>query len=92
MFIETKKITAQYVRKSKSGVEHSYSRIKTLAIFKCDNCDIQFDRELGKMDHRRISNEYFHVCPNCNPKKFAQNKGVERRTMWDLPVDSDRKI
>lgn len=92
MFIETKKITAQYFRKSKSGIEHTYSRIKTLAVFICDNCNLPFDRELGKMDHRRLSNEYFHVCPNCNPKQFAQRQGVERRILWNLPADSDRKI
>ena len=92
MFIETKKVTAQYNRKSKSGIDHRYSRIKTLAVFRCDNCKSLFEREQGKMDHRRISNEYVHVCPNCNPKQFAQKQGVERRTLWNLPVDSDRKI
>lgn len=92
MFVETKKVTAQYSRKSKSGVEHNYSRIKTLAVFRCDNCYIEFDRELGKMDHRRLNNNSVHVCPNCNPKQFAQKQGVERRALWNLPVDSDRKI
>ena len=92
MFIETKKITAQYSRKSKSGVTHIYSRIKTLAMFNCDNCNLPFNRELGKMDHRRLNNNYFHVCPNCNPKQFAQKQGVERRTLWNLPADSDIKI
>lgn len=92
MFIETKKITAQYIRNSKSGIKHSYSRTKTLAIFQCDSCYTEFSRELGKIDHRRLNNEYFHVCPTCNQKQFAQKQGVERRTLWNLPVDSDRKI
>lgn len=92
MFIETKKVTIQYSRKSKLGIEHSYSRIKTVVVFNCDNCNLSFNRELGKMDHRRLSNEYLHVCPECNQKQFAQKQGVERRALWNLPVDSDRKI
>jgi hypothetical protein len=92
MFIETKKITNQYTRKSKSNLNHTYRRSKTLAILVCDQCDQQFERELGKMDYRRLNNNYFHVCPNCNPKQFAQKKSTERRTLWNLPVDSDKKI
>ena len=92
MFIETKQLVTQYTRKSKSGINHTYSRRKTLAVFVCDNCSLQFTREIGRIDHRRLSNDYFHVCPNCNPKQFAQKQGVERRTLWNLPVDSDRKI
>ena len=92
MFIGTTKITAHYSRKSKSGTEHTYFRIKTLAVFICDKCYTEFNRDLGKMDHRRLNNEYFHVCPNCNPKQFAQEQGVERRKLWNTPVDSDRKI
>ena len=33
-----------------------------------------------------------HVCPSCNPKQFAQAKGVERRRLWNIPVDSDIKL
>jgi hypothetical protein len=29
---------------------------------------------------------------NCDPKKFAQSKGVERRKFWDMPIDSDIDI
>jgi hypothetical protein len=28
------------------------------------------------------------VCPTCDPKRFAQKKGVEKRKKLDLPVDS----
>lgn len=92
MFLETKKISIQYTRKSSLGVEHTYSRIKTLAVLRCNSCLSVFERELGKMDHRRTSTEYQHVCPNCNPKHFAQARGVENRRLWNLPVDSDIKI
>jgi hypothetical protein len=27
------------------------------------------------------------VCPTCDPKRFAQKKGVEKRKKLDLPVD-----
>ena len=92
MFIETKKITAQYPRTSRLGVIHSYGRTRTVVTFQCDSCGILFNRDLGKIDHRRLSNVYFHVCPNCNPKQFAQKRGVERRTIWNLTADSDKDI
>jgi hypothetical protein len=44
------------------------------------------------MDHKRLSNIYFHVCSNCNAKQFAQRKGVEKRKFWDLSVDNDIDI
>jgi len=92
MFIETKKLSFIHTRISKLGITHAYSRIKTIAVFQCDNCNNMFDRNLGDMDHRRISNRYFHVCSNCNAKQFAQKKGVERRQIWNLPANSDIDI
>jgi hypothetical protein len=92
MFIEIKKVTSQYTRNSRLGQSHTYLRTKTIVLFLCDNCDQQFERDLGKMDHRRTSNKYYHVCPKCNPKQFAQKKGVERRLIWDLPVNSELDI
>jgi hypothetical protein len=92
MFLSTKKITVQYIRKSNLGVEHSYSRTKTIAVFECNCCKSVFERALGKMDHRRVSNDYQHVCANCNPKQFAQARGVENRRLWNISVDSDLKI
>lgn len=92
MFLETKKISIQYTRKSSLGVEHTYSRTKTVAVLECNSCLSKFERDIGKMDHRRINSEYQHVCPNCNPKQFAQARGVENRRLWNLPVDSDLKI
>jgi len=40
------------------------------------------------MDHRRLSNNYFHVCALCDAKKFAQRKGVERKQIWDMPAST----
>ena len=92
MFIETKKIKTQYTKVSKLKNAHSYSRTKTVAVLQCDNCQSLFEREQGNMDPRRISDHFYHVCANCNPKQFAQKKGVERRQLWNISVDSDLKI
>lgn len=92
MFLETKKSITQHTRLSKLGTEHAYSRTKTVAVFQCDSCSAGFERDVGKMDYRRLNNRYFHVCPNCNPKQFAQKKSVERRTIWNISVDSDIDI
>jgi hypothetical protein len=92
MFIETKKIKTQYTKVSKLKNAHPYSRVKTVAVLQCDNCQSLFERDQGKMDRRRVSTEYVHVCSKCNPKQYAQKKGVERRQLWNLPVDSDLKI
>lgn len=92
MIIETKRVTTQYKRDSKLKNAHPYSRTKTVIVIQCDNCKSLFERLQGTMDRKRINNDYFHVCPNCNPKQFAQQKGVDRRTIWNLPVNSDLKI
>lgn len=92
MIIETKKIPVKHTRVSKLGVEHPYLRLKTVVVIRCDNCDDQFERDLSKMDHRRLNNSYFHVCPNCDSKRFAQKKGAERRSLWDSTVDKDIDI
>ena len=81
-----------HVRKSKLGHEHNYKRSKTIVIFRCDNCDSEFTRERGKMDPKRLSNNYFHVCNNCDAKTFAQKKGVERKQVWNLHASSDIPI
>jgi hypothetical protein len=44
------------------------------------------------MDPKRISNNYFHVCANCDPKKFAQRKGVEQKKIWNMPAGVDLPI
>jgi ABC-type ATPase with predicted acetyltransferase domain len=89
MFLKKKIVNNQYSRFSKLGVEHHYLRKKIVAIFRCDNCDELFERDLKKIDHRRLSNNYFHCCGNCDVKRFAQRKGVERKTIWNMPASID---
>ncbi len=88
MFLGLETILTEYRRLSKNGNEHSYQRRKTLALFRCDNCDSDFKRELKKIDRKRLNNNYFHCCPNCDAKRFAQRKGVEQKKIWDLPAST----
>jgi len=88
MFIKTEIQENQYSRRSKCGEDHSYSRKKTVAVFRCDNCDTEFNRDLKHVDRKRLSNNYFHVCSNCDAKRFAQRKGVEQKKIWDLPAST----
>ena len=88
MFIKTEKHIVEYTRPSKHGVLHTYTRSKTMIVLRCDNCDCIFVRDLKHMNRKRLSNNYFHVCSNCDPKRFAQRKGVEQKKIWDLPAST----
>ena len=92
MFIREFKSQTRHVRKSKTGKEHTYSRDVTLVVMRCDNCNTEFERPRGSMDPKRISNNYFHVCKNCDAKKFAQKMGVTKKNIWDMPASSDLDI
>lgn len=92
MFIEIRTIRIEYTRPSKSGKPHAYYRNRNIAVLKCDCCGVEFQRPVSQMDRRRLNNEYSHVCPNCDGKKFAQSKGVERRKFWNITVDTDKSI
>lgn len=88
MFLEEEVITCQYTRISKLGKEHTYSRKSRICVFRCDNCGGIFNRKREKISPRRLSNNYFHCCSDCDSKRFAQQKGVDRRTIWDRPASS----
>ena len=92
MFIKIKKVETEYTRLSKGGKEHTYTRRKSFVELACDSCNTVFERALSLMDHRRLDNQYHHVCSNCDAKRFAQKKGVARRKLWDTSVDSDLNI
>lgn len=83
MFIEINYQINTYTRTSNKGLVHSYTRKISIITFRCDNCNALFTRPRGKMDPKRLSNNYFHVCTNCDSKKFAQKKKIERRSIWD---------
>ena len=92
MFLGTEQKETTHKRKSKHGKEHVYKRTKTVVKLQCDNCDNVFTRDLKKISRARLNNNYFHVCSNCDAKRFAQRKGVEQKHIWDMPVNSDIKI
>ena len=92
MFIKEFQKQTRHKRKSKCGNTHEYVRNCTYVILRCDNCNTEFERERGKMDPKRISNNYFHVCELCDAKVFAQKKGVERKQVWNLHASSDLPI
>jgi formate dehydrogenase maturation protein FdhE len=92
MFLTTEIQENQYLRRSKCGTEHTYVRNKTVAIFRCDNCDELFSRDLKHVDRKRLSNNYFHCCSNCDAKRFAQRKGVEQKKIWDMPASTELPV
>ena len=92
MFLKTETQKNQYTRRSKCGKDHSYVRNKTIAIFRCDNCDELFSRDLKHIDRKRLSNNYFHCCSNCDAKRFAQRKGVEQKKIWDMPASTELPV
>jgi hypothetical protein len=92
MFIKEYTEQTRHVRTSKLGKEHSYLRQKAFCVFRCDNCNSEFVRARGNMDPKRISNNYFHVCDNCDAKRFAQKTGITRKQIWDMPASSGLDI
>ena len=92
MFLKSETIETHYVRKSKCGLDHKYSRKKTIATFRCDNCNGIFNRDLKHIDKKRLSNNYFHCCQDCDSKRFAQRKGVEQKKIWDMPASVELPV
>jgi hypothetical protein len=92
MLIEIIQVITEYTRMSKTGQAHKYHRRRREARLRCDSCEQEFTRPVGKIDPKRLSKEYAHVCSNCDHKRFAQSKGVERRRFWKITVDSDLDI
>ena len=92
MFIREYILKKIYERPSKLGTVHKYYRDVTMVVLRCDNCNAEFERARGSMNPKRLNNNYFHVCGNCDAKKFAQKKGVERKQVWNMSASSDLPI
>lgn len=88
MFIQIETVKTKHTRTSKLGKVHQYERTQTIVVLRCDNCREVFTRPKGSMSPARLNNKYFHVCSNCDAKRFAQSKGVEQKQVWDKPVSS----
>jgi len=92
MFIKQYTLKKLYERASKLGKIHKYYRNMTMVVLRCDNCGAEFERSRGSMDPKRLSNNFFHVCGDCDAKTFAQKKGIERKQIWDMPASSNLDI
>ena len=92
MFVKDYTFKTKHQRPSKSGKVHTYFRYKAIVVLQCDSCNTVFERPKGSMDPKRLSNNYFHVCNDCDTYKFAQRKGVERKQIWNMPASSDIPI
>lgn len=92
MFINLEFVVTYHERTSKLGNIHKYTRNKTIINFRCDSCGEVFQRDKGNIDPKRLNNNFYHVCNNCDVKRFAQEKGVEKRRIWDMPVSSLKNI
>lgn len=88
MFLHEENKVREYQRVSKLGNVHTYLREHVVAVFRCDNCSEIFRRDRAKMSPKRLSNNYFHCCGNCDVKRFAQRKGVEHKKIWDMKASS----
>ena len=42
------------MRTSKTGKEHAYKREITMCVFRCDNCDAEFERARGKIGRAHV--------------------------------------
>lgn len=92
MYIREKIVEEKFTRKSKNGINHSYSRKKRIVILKCDDCGLLFERPRGAMSPKRLSNNYFHVCEKCNAKQFAQKRSVQKNSQWKLTASSNLPV
>jgi hypothetical protein len=92
MFLKEISKSTKHTRKSKLGTEHTYHREKRFVCLRCDSCSREFERPRESMSPKRINNNYFHVCKDCDVKKFAQKMGVTRKKIWDLPASSGLDI
>lgn len=92
MYLGEHREKKKYTRKSKLGQDHEYYRTVTVVELRCDECGTEFSRPRGSMDPNRLNNNYFHVCSNCDAKRFAQKKGVERKQVWNMTASSSKTI
>ena len=89
MLVEVYLVRVEYTRTSKNNKTHVYYRQHKVARLVCDSCGVEFERRASMIDPRRLVGQYLHVCPHCDPKRFAQSKGVESRRFWNTTVDLD---
>ena len=93
MIIKTSVVPIIYKR-NQNGKIIEYTRVRTIYVLSCDNCDHQFTRTSKEMNSKRARTGYVHVCNSCDQKKFAQEMSVlrKRRKNYDasstIPLNS----
>jgi len=92
MYLGETVVTQTHLRKSKLGKTHEYTRHRTMVKLRCDDCNCEFQRARRQMNTKRLNNNVFHVCSNCDAKRFAQKRGVERRKVWNLSASSSLPV
>ena len=92
MFLETLKTLRLYERQSKLGIYHTFKRKNTIYVFCCDSCGVTFMRPRAKVDPVRATNDYKHVCPHCDSKRFAQKVGVKMRKVYKIDASSTKTL
>ena len=76
----------------RAKIYHTFHRKNTIFVFKCDSCGVTFLRPRAKVDPERATNDYKHVCPNCDTKRFAQKVGVKMRKVYKLDASSTKTL
>ena len=92
MYLGEITVKTESERVSKLGVKHQCKRKKTYHQFRCDVCESEFKRAKGKVEKKRLSTFYKHVCSECDPKRFAQQQGVKQRQVLGMNASSDIPI
>lgn len=92
MFLEAIEQETVFSRRSKCGKIHNYVRRSMVYLFMCDSCSREFLRSKSKVNIKRASNNYYHICNNCNIKKIAQTIGVRQRKILSIPASSLKSI
>jgi len=91
MFIRKERITRKFTRKYASGETSTYHRATNMAHLKCDNCGINFTRQMGsEIDSRRCNNNVSHYCSECPALVLASEKGRHTKKQKSLERIGER--
>lgn len=88
MFIKETTEIHLHQRESKLGNIHNFKRRRTVYHFRCDSCNKEFLRDKSKVTPSRATNNFHHVCPKCDVRRYAQQVGVEMRKIYTLDASS----
>ena len=81
-----------YQGKSKYGNEFTKWRQKTIYQFKCDDCDVEFERDKGSFDRKRCNNRFAHLCNDCSTyENIAKYSSIKQRQESDKLIGTRRE-